>query len=255
MTQTLLAKYRKVLEQTFVPIFAKDDYNTEVLLKGCELAGVNVIEYTLRRDDAAQVIPTLKERYPDNVVFVGSTIDDDAIVVQMKEKCPQLMTVDEVAPYVDGFVSMLPYTNETLKKYHDTHILIPAAETSGEAFRQMKNGATFIKTCGPDFSFSKTLHAVPTFNYCPTFITGGVNRERMDEAFEAGNILCAAGLEVVLKGEKPEKLTAERVAELVSLYINTAKEAREKINPQLKDIENMSDEEFLKALPNYCSLK
>ena len=77
----------------------------------------------------------------------------------------------------------------------------------------------------------------------------------MDEAFEAGNILCAAGLEVVLKGEKPEKLTAERVAELVSLYINTAKEAREKVNPKLKDIENMSDEEFLKVLPNYCSLR
>ena len=66
----------------------------------------------------------------------------------------------------------------------------------------------------------------------------------MDEAFEAGNILCAAGLEVVLKGEKPEELTAERVAELVLLYINTAKGAREKVNPQLKDIENMSDEEF-----------
>ena len=252
MTQTLLAKYRKVLEQTFIPIFAKDDYDTEILLKGCELAGVQVIEYTLRRDDAKQVIPTLKERYPDHVVFVGSTIDDDAIVTQMKEKCPQLMAVDEVAPYVDGFVSMLPYTNETLQKYKDTHILIPAAETSGEAFRQMKNGASFIKTCGPDFSFSKTLHAVPTFNYCPTFITGGVNRDRMDEAFEAGNILCAAGIEVVLKGEKPETLTAERVAELVSLYINTAKEAR---NPQLKDIENMSDEEFLEALPNYCSLR
>jgi len=255
MANTLLAKYRKVVEQTFIPIFAKDDYDTEILLKGCELAGAKVIEYTLRRDDADKVIPTLKERYVDNVVFVGSTLDDDTIVQQMKEKYPQIMTIDELAPYVDGFVSMLPYTDETLKKYRNTHISIPAAETSGEAFRQMKSGAAFIKTCGPDFSFSKTLHAVPTFNYCPTFITGGVNRDRMDEAFEAGNILCAAGLELVLKGEKPEKLTAERVAELVSLYINAAKEAREKVNPNLKDIENMSDEEFLNALPNYCSLR
>lgn len=255
MTNTIFDKYRKVIEQTFIPIFVKDDYDTETLLKGCELAGVKVIEYTLRRDDADKVIPTLKKNYQDTVVFVGSTIDDDAIVKQMKEKNPQLMTIDEVAPYVDGFVSMLPYTNETLRKYRNTHITIPAAETAGEAFRQMKNGAAFIKTCGPDFSLSKRLHAAPTFNYCPTFITGGVNRDRMDEAFEAGNILCAAGLEVVLKGEKPETLTAERVAELVSLYINTAKEAREKVNPGLKNIENMLDEEFLEALPNYCSLK
>lgn len=255
MTNSLFDKYRKVVEQTFIPIFAKDDYDTKTLLEGCKLAGVKVIEYTLRRDDADKVIPTLKKDNPDAIVFVGSTLDDDAIVNQMKEKNPQLMTIDEVAPYVDGFVSMLPYTNETLRKYHKTHMTIPAAETAGEAFRQMKNGATFIKTCGPDFSLSKRLHATPTFNYCPTFITGGVNRDRMDEAFEAGNILCAAGLEVVLKGEKPQTLTAERVAELVSLYINTAKEAREKVNPELKNIEKMSDEEFANVLPNYCSLR
>ena len=255
MKDSLFAKYRKVLEQAFIPIFAKDDYDTEILLEGCKIAGVNVIEYTLRRDDAKEVIPILKDKFPNAVVFVGSTLDDDTIVEQMKEKNPQLMTIGEVAPFVDGFVSILPFTNETLKKYRSTHLLIPAAETSGEAFRQMKNGASLIKTCGPDFSFSKRLHAVPTFNYCPTFITGGVSRERMEEAFEAGNILCASGIEVVLKGEKPETLTAEKVAELVTLYIKTAKEMREKACPQLKNMENMSDEEFLKSLPNYCSLK
>jgi len=255
MINTLFSKYRKVFEQTFIPIFAKDDYDTEMLLEGCKIAGVDVIEYTLRRDDAKQVIPILKKKFPNTIFFVGSTLDDDAIVAQMKEQYSQLMTIDEIAPYADGFVSMLPYTDETLKKYHDTHLMIPAAETSGEAFRQMKNGASFIKVCGPDFSFSKKLHATPTFNYCPTFITGGVNRERMEEAFEAGNVLCAAGIELVLKDEKPETLTAEKVAELVRLYINTAKEMREKIFPELKDIEKMSDDEFVKALPNYCSLR
>ncbi len=45
------------------------------------------------------------------------SIDDDAITLQMKEKYPQLMTIDELASFVDGFVSMLPYSNETLKKY------------------------------------------------------------------------------------------------------------------------------------------
>ena len=255
MADTLFTKYRKVFEQAFIPIFAKDEYDTEILLEGCKIAGVDVIEYTLRRDDAKEVIPTLRDKFSNAVVFAGSTLDDDAIVEQMKEKNPQLMTIDEIAPFVDGFVSILPYTNETLKKYHDTHLLIPAAETSGEAFRQMKNGASFIKTCGPDFSFSKQLHAIPTFNYCPTFITGGVTRERMEEAFAAGNILCAAGMDLVLKGEKPETLTAEKVADLVTSYINTAKEMREKIIPGLKDVENMSDKEFLKALPNYCSLR
>ena len=254
MNNKLFENYRKVYEQAFVPIFVHDEFDTETLLKGCELAGVKAIEYTLRRDDANTVIPTLKKRYPEVAVFVGSTIDDEKIVSQMKQKYPQLMTIDELTPYVDGLVSMLPYSDETIRKYAATHLIIPTAETSGEALRQMKSGATMIKVCGPDFSFSRKLHAAPTFNYCPTFITGGVNLDRMEEAFSMGNVLTAAGFDLILKGEDPSSLTAERVAEKLNIYISTAKAARGKINPSLTNLEALSDDEFIKALPNYFSL-
>ena len=254
MNTALFKNYRRVYEQAFVPIFVHDAFDTETLLRGCELAGVQAIEYTLRRDDADKVIPTLKARYPEVAVFVGSTIDDEAIVCQMKKKYSQLMTVAELAPYVDGFVSMLPYTNETIEKYKGTHLIIPTAETSGEALRQMGSGATMIKVCGPDFSFSKKLHSAPTFNYCPTFITGGVNLDRMEEAFSCGNVLTAAGFDLILKGEDPKTLTPQIVAEKLSRFINTAKEIRAKINPSLNDLESLSDEEFINTLPNYFSL-
>lgn len=254
MNNKLFANYRKLFEQAWVPIFGQDEYHTQTLLEGCRLAGLNAIEYTLRRPDANEIIPTLKAKFPDAVVFVGSTIDDGKIVLQMRDKFPQLMTIGELAPYVDGFVSILPYSNETLQKYRDSHLCIPTAETGGEALRQMKNGAAFIKVLGPDFSFSKKLHAVPTFGYCPTFITGGVTKERMVEAFECGNVLCAAGFDVVLRGENPEQLTAERVAECILSYVQAAKQARAVVYPQMKDLETLSDEEFLKAIPNYCSV-
>jgi len=251
---TLFEKYRKVIHQAFIPIFVKDSFDTEVLLEGCRLAGVEVLEYTLRREDAHLVIPTLKNRFPDTLVFSGSTIDSECIVAQMKGKFPQLMSLRELAPYVDGFVSMLPYTDETLGAYHDTHILIPSAETSGEALRQMRAGASFIKVCGPDFSFSKALHAAPVFGYCPTFITGGVRQERIAEAFEAGNILCAAGFDVILKGLDPNTLTPEETAQRLKLYIDTAKAERAKLLPQLAAAVAMTDQEFAQALPHYCSI-
>ena len=254
MNNKLFENYRKVYEQAFVPIFVHDNFDTEILLKGCELAGVKAIEYTLRRSDADKVIPTLKNRYPNVAVFVGSTIDDEKIVCQMKQKYPQLMTIAELAPFVDGLVSMLPYSDETIRKYAPSHLIIPTAETSGEALRQMRSGATMIKVCGPDFSFSKKLHAAPTFNYCPTFITGGVNLDRMEEAFSMGNVLTAAGFDLILKGEEPSTLTPERVAECLTRYIDTAKAARSKVNPALANIESLSDEEFVLALPNYFSL-
>lgn len=254
MNNTLFRNYRKMVEQTWMPIFVKDEFDTEILLEGCRLAGLQVIEYTLRREDAAQVIPTLREKLPGMVLFVGSTIDDEKVVKQMKGKFPQLMTIAELAPYVDGYISMLPYSDETLRKYSPTHLCCPAASTGGEALRQISSGACFIKVLGPDFSFSKQLHALPTFNYCPTYITGGVTCERMEEAFAAGNMLCAAGFDLVLKGEDPAALTPQKVAEKINCFVETAKKTREKIYPQLKDLEKMSDEEFVKALPNYCSV-
>lgn len=249
----LFKNYRKVFEQAWLPLFVKDDYDTGMLLEACRLAGIQVLEYTLRREDAKDVVPTLKERF-SGVVLMGSTIDSAPVVEQLKEKYPQVMSIDELAPYVDGFVSILPYSDETLRKYGKTHICIPAAETGGEALRQVNSGAAFIKVVGPDFSFSKSLHSAPTFNYCPTYITGGVTRERMNDAFAAGNVLCASGFDVVLRGEDPAFLTAQRVAELITSFVETAKAARAEVFPGLKNLEQLSDEAFVKALPNYVSI-
>ena len=250
----LFKKFRKVVEQCFVPIFVRDSFDTETLLRGCELAGVDALEYTLRREDAHVVIPRLKKRFVDKVVFVGSTIDDEKIVSQMKRKFPQLLTLSQLAPHVDGFVSMLPYSDETLIQYSHSHLLIPSAESSGDALRQMKNGATVIKVCGPELALVKKLHALPTFNYCPTFFTGGATLERMDEVFAAGNILVGSGFDLLLKGEDHTTLTAEHVADRIRMYINAAQTARAKVLPQLKDTADLSDESFIQILPNYVSL-
>lgn len=250
----LFSKFRKALEQCFIPIFVRDQFDTETLLRGCRLAGVSVLEYTLRREDAHLVIPTLRQRCPEQVVFVGSTIDDERIVRQMKKKHPQLMTISELAPHVDGFVSMLPFSDETLLSYSPTHLLIPSAETSGEALRQMKSGATVIKVCGPDLSLAKKLHAAPTFNYCPTFFTGGATLERMEEVFAAGNLLTAAGFDLLLKGMDPATLTAEAVASQLTAYMSAAQSMREKANPALRNLSALTDDQLLDALPCFVSV-
>lgn len=254
MKNNLFRKFRALVEQAFVPIFVSDRYHTGMLLEACALAGVKTIEYTLRRADADKVLPTLKKDFPCFNVLVGSTIDDEWIVGQMKNKHPQLLNISELAPFVDGFVSMLPYSNETLEKYRATHLLIPTAETSGEALRQMGRGATAIKVCGPDLSFSRKLHAAPTFNYCPTFVTGGIDDTRMEEAYGAGNILTAAGFDLILRGEDPLELNSVKVAQCLERYLTAAKSARSTVMPWLRDIEMLSDEDFLRVYPHYCSV-
>ena len=255
MQDSLFSRFRKIVEQAWLPIFVDDSLDTEMLIEACRLAGLGTVEYTLRRKDAAEIIKSLKEKLPRTVVLMGSTIDSDDIINERRRIYPQLMTLSELAPYVDGFVSMLPYSDETLEEYSETHICIPTAETSGEALRQIKSGAAVIKVLGPDFSFSKRLHALPTHNYCSTYVTGGVTVERMDEVFAAGNILCASGFDVVLRGIDPETLTAELIAEKLCEFTSAARAARDKVLPELKGCEGLSDEDFRAALPNYCGIR
>jgi len=243
-----------MIAQAWIPIFVEDDLDTELLLEACQLADLKCLEYTLRRRDASQAVKVLKKRFPETVVLMGSTIDCDDIVTERKRYFPQLMTLSELAPWVDGFVSMLPFENETLQDYRKTHLCIPAAESGGDALRQIRNGAAIIKVLGPDFSLVKRLHALPTFQYCPTYVTGGITKERLAEAYQAGNLLSASGFDVVLKGADAREITANFVARKLSEFVSLAVEERDKAFPSLKNSETMTDEEFCRALPNFCSL-
>jgi 2-keto-3-deoxy-6-phosphogluconate aldolase len=55
--------YRAVHTQGFLPIFVKDDFQTRTLVEGCVEAGMKVIEYTLRREDAREAIPWIQETW------------------------------------------------------------------------------------------------------------------------------------------------------------------------------------------------
>ena len=77
----------------------------------------------------------------------------------------------------------------------------------------------------------------------------------MEEAYAAGNILTAAGFDLILKGEDPAALTPEKVAQKLTVYLAAAKEARERMQPWTKDSEKLTDEEFLAVFPHYCGVK
>lgn len=252
MSNKLLKTYRTMYEQCFIPIFIKDDYDTETLLQGCRLAGINAIEYTLRRQDARDMIPNLKSRYGDLVVSVGSTLDSAKIVSKMSKQSPQLMTLDEIASCgVDGFVSMIPWSLRSINQFSKTHIVIPSGETLGECLMQMDAGAHFIKMSGMDLDFVKKCRAIPTFGFCPIFVTGGITLERIPFAFEAGAVLVASGFDVILSGISALGLTPETVCGRLLEFRESARSARNRKYPVLCDAKRLCDEEWLEILPHY----
>ena len=86
-----------------MPIFVNNGFDSKMLVEAGIEAGCRAIEYTLRRGDAHRMIPWIRENYPDLYLLVGSTLEDARIVRKMREKHPQLLTVEELARYsVDG---------------------------------------------------------------------------------------------------------------------------------------------------------
>jgi len=243
--------YRALHDQGFLPIFVDDDIDSRMLLDGCLQADLRVVEYTLRRRDAHRMIPWIRERYPALFLLVGSTLDDEMIVRAMKRQHPQLLTIDEMdAMGVDGFVSMIGWSRESIERYSPTRLVIPGASTVTEAFVQVSAGAHFAKVCGPDFSLLRQCRLPPTFGYCPLYATGGLTTGRLPEAVDSGAVVIASGFDVTLSGLSGN-LDCEGIAAVMRRYVDAVRTARAAKWPQLAAAEGKSRQVWLDALPHY----
>ena len=248
----LLDAYRAVHQQAFIPIFVKDNIpDSKKLLEGCQEAGMRVIEYTLRRPDAHTMIPWIRENFPGLYLLVGSTLDDDAIITKQRVKFPQLLTVDELdAMNVDGFISMIGWSEESIKKHHSRRIVIPAVSTIREAFLNVAAGAHFVKVPGSKPEFIKSFRQHAAFDYCPLFATGGLTPERIPIAVEAGAVITATGFDLTLK-ECSEDVSVKEIAAIMKHYMETAQSAQHATWPELAKAADADNQTWLNALPHY----
>jgi 2-keto-3-deoxy-6-phosphogluconate aldolase len=247
----LFDAYRAVHEQGFMPIFVKDEFDSRVLLEGCLLAGLKAIEYTLRRPDAHKMIPQIRKEYPDLFLLAGSTVDCDHVVACQKRKFPQLMTVAELdALGVDGFVSMIGWSEASIRKYSPTKMVVPTASTISEAFFQVAAGAQFIKLGAGKIDLIRGCRQAAAFEFCPIFSTGGLTPERIPETVAAGAVVVASGFDLTLKGRSKD-ITAKEVAEVLRQYVDAARAAREKTWPQLARAAGLDRKAWLDSLPHW----
>ncbi len=248
----LLDAYRALHEQAFIPIFVRDHIpDSKKLIEGCLEAGMRVIEYTQRRSDAPTMIPWIRKNYPDLYLLVGSTLDDDAIITKQRVKFPQLRTVGELeAMDVDGFVSMIGWSEESIKKYHSSRIVIPAVSTLREAFLNIAAGAHFVKVPGSNPDLIKSYRWEAAFDYCPLFATGGLTPDRIPIAVDAGAVITATGFDLTLK-ECSADVSVKEIAAIMKQYMETAQNAQHTKWPELAKAADADNQTWLNALPHY----
>ena len=246
----LLDAYRAVHEQGFIPIFVEDHFPSRILVEACLEAGCTTIEYTQRRKDSREMIPWIRKTYPDTYLLVGSTLDSDRIVANMRRRHPQLMTLGELAEHqVDGFVSMLGWTQESIRRYAPSFLVAPTAMTVTEALQQSDAGAHFNKLSGGDLGFVRRVRNDAAFEFCPVLVTGGATAERMDEIMAAGAIATASGFDLILKGQPPDVPKSTIVAALKH-YIEATKAARRNHYPGIAPPGSPTSE-WLESLPHF----
>ena len=246
----LIETYRAVHEQAFVPLFVNDDRDSHLLVEACVEAGCRVIECTQRRKDAPTLIPWIRRQFPQLHILAGSTLDDDVMVHQTRRRHPQVRTLDELVDMgVDGFVSLVGWQPDCIRKYAATHLVIPAAMTVNEAYQQSVAGAHFIKLIGPELGLVRLCRNDAAFGFCPIFLTGGMTTERIPEAMAAGVMVVGSGFDLMLKGS-PTTLPAKGVAQVVRAYLNVTREAKRKAWPALARAEGTELPAWLEALPH-----
>jgi 2-keto-3-deoxy-6-phosphogluconate aldolase len=247
----IIDTYRVVHEQGFMPIFVDNGLDSKMLVEACINAGVKSIEYTLRRSDAHIMIPWIRQNCPDLFLLVGSTLDDVNIVSHCRKRYPQLLTVAELDDMdVDGFVSMIGWSQASIRKYSPTRIIIPTASTTTEAFQQTAAGAHFIKMLGSDITLVKKCRAEPVFDYCPIFITGGQNPETIPDSIASGALLIGSGFDLILKGMSDD-ITCKQVTERLKVYLDITRESRAKYWPETVSGTKLSNQEWLNTLSHY----
>ena len=247
----LFDAYRAFHEQGFVPIFVDTGLDSKMLVEACVNAGAKGIEYTLRCPDAHEMIPWIRRNYPDLYLLAGSTLDDDRILAQRKKMHPQLLTIAELdAMEVDGFVSMIGWSLESIRKYSPTRIIAPAAMTVTEAFQQTAAGAHFIKLGGSDIALIKRCRGDAAFGYCPILVTGGQTPETIPETIAAGAVTIGSGFDLILKG-LPTDATCKQVTDVLRVYLDATCQARASCWPKMSAAIGGAQQEWLNALPHY----
>ncbi len=246
----LFDAYRTIHEQSFVPIFCRDPFDSKKQVEACVEAGCKAIEYTLRKADAREMIPWVRKNYPDLFLIVGSTIDSDKIIKARRRVHKQLMTLDEIAEIgVDGFISMLGWSEKSIAKWSKTHLVIPTASTTRECLIQTEAGAHWQKLTG-DLDFIAKCRGEAQFGYCPIFVSGGQVPGVIEKTFAAGAVVVGTGFDVLLKG-RDANISVKEIAVEIRKYIDSAQAGRKAAWPELAKADGGPKEAWLNALPHY----
>lgn len=253
---SLVEKYCLLYRQGFVPIFVSDRLDAVILAEAAVRAGAKAVEITCRRERIVDDIRRVRKAFPELLVFTGSVVDDGPMAEFLRSRRPEVPSLAELLDLdIDGFVSALPLSPETIARLSRTHLVIPGVETVSEAVRAVEAGAHFAKfftavLIGEHRRVALVMSAA-LHRLLPIFVTGGVTLEKIEPYVEAGAALLGSGWDVILGGryrELLEKPGPEELADALRRYLDAVSGVRARHQPGLG---GDTPAEYLAKIPHY----
>jgi 2-keto-3-deoxy-6-phosphogluconate aldolase len=254
--ESLAERYRTLHQQGFVPIFVSDRFDAVQLAVAAVVAGAKVVEITCRRTTVREDIRRVRSALPELLILAGSTADGGHLGKFLRARQPEVPNLDELGDLgVDGFVSALPLSPETIARWSPTHLVIPGVETVGEAVSAIEAGAHFAKFLSTSFLGEhrrvSTVTSAPLFGLLPIFATGGVTLPKIDLYVEARAALLGSGWDAIL-GERYQAIQdnpkTSELAEPLRQCLTAMAEARAKHQPQLGGNDTR---QYLRSISHY----
>ena len=254
--QQLAKHYVTLHRQGFVPIFVSDRFDAVLLAEAAVAAGAEVVEITCRRRSVCDDIERIKRAFPTLMILVGSTVDDGPMLDFLKRRRPDMPSIRQLCDLgVEGIVSAMPLSLDTVARLSRTHLVIPGVESVTEAVQAVTAGAHCAKffTTSPlgEHQRVNLATSAPLYGLLPIFVTGGVKCEKIESYVRSRVALLGSGWDLIL-GERYIKLqNAPDVSELsavLKLFLDAMSDARQKHQPLV----NAGDwRDYLRAIPHY----
>lgn len=258
-SNTLRSKYRRVIEQGFMPICVGDRFDIHLLAEATLQAGGKAIEITCRRRAALKEIESVKRKYTDLLVAAGSVVDDGVLLQHLQRRQPEMPSIQQLLDAgVDGIVSALPLQLDTIARLSRTHLVIPGVETLTEAVQAIEHGAHMAKLFTADLTGAadrvRRLTCAATHGLVPFFVTGGITESKIREYLHAGVTMLGSGWDILLGDEYSSLQDRPDVAKLsasLRRFLEAFATHRVATQPVWREAAQLSDASLLERLSHY----
>jgi 2-dehydro-3-deoxyphosphogluconate aldolase/(4S)-4-hydroxy-2-oxoglutarate aldolase len=223
----------KILYRGFVPIIVGDDLPPLRCIEQLVAVGLEAVEISSRRPEAARFIAEAKAQFPQLAVGAATLLEEGRMRDFVNGTGHYVPTIAEaVDAGADFIVSLLPFREPTYARFAGQVGIVAGVKTPGEAAQALDWGANMVKFVtphlvgGPEFF---TAMDPATYRCFPYFVTGGMKYGVLPGYVAAGVLAFGAGFDLILGADYRScqaAFDADRVREGLNDYLRTLDRAR-----------------------------